>query len=210
MAEAEIEAIFTAVRRGDVEEVARILNAKPHLMEARILDSSDQMPLMMAAGRGHAGLVRLLLERGAKVNACNRYRETALLEAASGGHEEVVSILLGCGADPSRSDNANTTALINACFRDHLGVARQLIRHMQGPGLDQRNYDGSTALWWTCYNGNVEAARALLLAGADHTIVGMYGEAPRQAAELYEHPECVALLEVSWRVCYLLARRHHL
>jgi ankyrin repeat protein len=209
MADAEIEPIFRAVRRGEVDEVARLLDAEPHLMEARNPRGFGHTALIMAAGLGHADLVKLLLERGADVNAGNVFDDTALHEAAAGGHEEVVSILLGCGADRSRKgDTSDITPLISASHNCHLDVARQL--QIRECGLDQRNHIGWTALFEACLNGHVEVARTLLLAGADHSTADNAGDTPRQAAEEHGHPECVALLEVSWRVCYLLARRHHL
>jgi ankyrin repeat protein len=189
---------LSAVRRGDVEEVARLLDAKPHLVEARNHRTYDQTPLIMAVVRGHVDLVRLLLERGADVNDVGGYGRTALHRAAEEGHEEVVSILLDCGADPSKKDIYGCTPLMAASCNGHLGVARRLLQ-VPECGLDERDDGGSTALWWACHYGHVEVARTLLLAGADH-ILASYGQTPRQAAKEYGHPECVALLEVSGSV----------
>jgi ankyrin repeat protein len=197
MAEAEIEASFTAVRRGDMEEVARLLDANPHLIEARDPSNFELTPLMTAAAEGHVGVMRLLLERGAEVNADCKYHETALHYAAENGHEEVVSILLSCGADPSRKDNIlRNTPLMYASRNGHLGAARQLLQ-VRECGLDEGNNDGCTALWGACLMGHVEILRALLLAGADHSIDEDGGWTPRQIAEEHGQTECVALLEVS-------------
>jgi hypothetical protein len=203
-----MEPIVRAVEGGDVEEVARLLDAEPHLMEGGDHDD-DPSPLILAAERGHVGVVRLLLERGADVNFRSDYGYTALYEAAERGHEEVVSILLGCGADPSSKDGTGSTPLMGACCEGHLSVARQLLQHMQGRGLDERDDEGSTALWWACCRGHVEILRALLLAGVHHTIAERYGRTPRQAAQARGHAECVALLEVSG-ACILIIRRHQL
>jgi ankyrin repeat protein len=196
MDEEEIHLIFRTVEGGDVEEVARLLDAEPHLMEALNPDD-DQTPLIMAAERGHVGMVRLLLERGADVNAGSLSGDTALHEAAARGHEEVVSILLGCGADHSRMDVIlGGTPLIFASRHGHLGVARQLLQ-VGECGLDEGDDDGCTALWWACARGHAEVARALLLAGADHTIADDSGQTPRQIAEERGRTGCLALLQVS-------------
>jgi hypothetical protein len=39
--------------------------------------------------------------------------------------------------------------------------------------------------------------RALLLAGADHTIGDANGRTPREVAERYRRPRCLAMMEVS-------------
>jgi hypothetical protein len=203
MDDEEMEPIFRAVSGGDVNEVARLLDAEPHLMEARDPDSNHYTPLMTAAGRAHVGLVTLLLERGADVNVGSEYGTTALHEAAAKGHEEVVSILLSHGADPGREDNTGTTPLLIASGRGHLGVVRQLLQ-VRGHVLDYRE----TALWYACVCGHVEVARALLLAKADHTIAAKMGLPRRRAAEEDGHTESVALLEVSSECIIIIFRRH--
>jgi ankyrin repeat protein len=197
MAEEEELPIFQAVARGDVDEVARLLDAEPHLLEARDESRADATPLAVAADEGHVGVVRLLLERGAKVNIAGQFGYTALHVGAGGGHEEVVSVLLSSGADSSIKSRDDSTALMWASWRGHVGVVKRLLQHMQGRGLNERGNQGRTAVGMTCQYGRVEALRLLLLAGADHTIGNNNGQTPRQAAEKEERTECVALLEVS-------------
>jgi hypothetical protein len=62
-------------------------------------DSYGQTPLWPAAGNGHEGVVKLLLEAKADVEAHVLYRETALGPAAGNGHEGVVKLLLEAKAD---------------------------------------------------------------------------------------------------------------
>jgi ankyrin repeat protein len=196
-AEEAVHAFFTVIRGGHVEEVARLLDADPQLLEARYEEEEedeeeedDCTPLMVAAIHRHVGVLRLLLERGADVNASDDMDYTALHHAADEGHEEVVSILLSRGADSSRRSFTGLTALIIASRCGRLGIVRQLLQHTAGRGLDERDYHARTALWWACGRAHVEVARFLLLAGANHTIAGNDGLTPRQAA-------CLPLLEVS-------------
>jgi ankyrin repeat protein len=198
MAEEEEELpIFQAVARGDVDEVARLLDAEPQLLEARYERRDNPTPLKVAVKNGHVGVVTLLLERGAAVNAIGRYGDTPLHEAAVAGHEEMVNVLLSSGADSSIKSKYGFTALMWASGGGHVGVVKQLLQHMQGHGLKERDSVGRTALWSTCCNGFVEVLRLLLLAGADHTIGSNHRVTPRQIAEQQGHIECVALLEVS-------------
>jgi serine/threonine-protein phosphatase 6 regulatory ankyrin repeat subunit B len=199
--EEEALPIFQAAARGDVNEVARLLDAKPQLLEARDVNRYYATLLVVAAREGHVGVVRLLLERGAEVNAAAIFGETALHYAAGGGHEQMVNVLLSSGADSSMKSHHGSTALMWApCWapwRRHVGVLKQLLKHVHGPLLNDTDEEGRTALWSTCHYGWVEGLRVLLLAGADHTIGNNHGETPRQIAEEEGHTDCVVLLEVS-------------
>jgi ankyrin repeat protein len=54
--------------------------------------------LQAAAGGGHEGIVKLLLEKDADVNAQGGSYGNALQEAAAGGHEGIVKLLRENGA----------------------------------------------------------------------------------------------------------------
>jgi ankyrin repeat protein len=197
MAEDEALPIFQAVEIGDVDEVERLLDAEPHLLEARDEGRCDATPLAVAADEGHVGVVRLLLGRGAEVKAVGRNGDTPLHDAAARGHEEVVNVLLSSGADSSIKSHDGFTALMRAAWRGHVGVVKQLLQHMQGRGLNERENEGGTAVLWACWHGYMEVLRLLLLTGADHTIGDTAGQTPRQVAEQMGYTECAALLEVS-------------
>jgi ankyrin repeat protein len=195
--EEEALPILRPVIRGDVNEVARLLDAEPHLLEARDVNRANATLLVVAAQEGHVGVVRLLLGRGAEVNAAGKFGETALHHAVGGGHEEMVNVLLSSGADSGMKSYDGDTALMWASCSGSLGMTKQLLQHMQGRGLNERDNHGRTAVGWACQFGSLEVLRLLLLAGADHTIGNNYEETPRQEAEEQGHTECVALLEVS-------------
>ena len=55
--------------------------------------------IMAAASFGMLGLVRKLIEQGAKVNDENDKGSDALYAACMGGHIDVVELLLDSGAD---------------------------------------------------------------------------------------------------------------
>lgn len=56
-------------------------------------DSSKMTPIMKAAKGGITEMVRLLIEKGADINAKDKYNRTALYYAATNGHVEIVKIL---------------------------------------------------------------------------------------------------------------------
>jgi hypothetical protein len=80
------------------------------------VDSKDRkgqeaMPLSLAAEHGHDAVVKLLLEKGAKVNAEDKGNRTALCWAARFGHESTARLLLENGAELDSKDEDNRTAL---------------------------------------------------------------------------------------------------
>lgn len=85
------------------------------------------IPLIIAARSGQVGLVKLLLDRGADVNARDKETETtALIAAAHQGHVQVVDILLQKGVDVNAKDKTGKTALSEATRYNHDDVAKLL------------------------------------------------------------------------------------
>jgi len=85
--------------------------------------------LHLAAHYGQSGIVKLLINSGAKVNAVaqNVIANTPLMAAIAGGHIAIVKLLLEYGADPKLKDAAGHDALQLAEIdgkREILGVLR--------------------------------------------------------------------------------------
>lgn len=86
-----------------------------------------------------------------------------------------------------------------ACESGTPAVTRLVLQYMRGEALDDRDNTGVTALWSACCSWCADSVRAVLLAGADHTIVdGVMGETPRQLAHGPENPPnpCALVFEV--------------
>jgi ankyrin repeat protein len=194
-AEEAIEAVHRAAWQDDAVSVTRMLDDDPGLLSS--VWKSDTL-LTTAVWHGHVDVVRLLLERGAEINqADDSTGGTALHLAVARGHEEVVSLLLTSGADPSIKGYRGKTALMLALLGGYVAVVLLLLRSMERRGLDERDEDGCTAVWYACRWGHADVVRALLLAGADHTIADNDDRTPLQLAEEREHHDCVALIHVS-------------
>ena len=54
----------------------------------------SQTALLWAAEEGHEAVVKLLLEKGAEIEAKDQYGQTALSWATTQGHETIVKLLL--------------------------------------------------------------------------------------------------------------------
>jgi antitoxin (DNA-binding transcriptional repressor) of toxin-antitoxin stability system len=91
------EALREAARAGDAARIEALLAAgAPVDAPARY----GQTPLYFAAEKGHLAVVRLLLDRGANVNAGDRFFGASVLDMAlAGRHREVALLLLERGAD---------------------------------------------------------------------------------------------------------------
>ena len=100
-------------------------------------DESGQTVLMMAAIKGHEPSVKLLLERGARVDSDGW---TALHYAASGGHTGVARMLILRGANLDARSANGTTPVILAARNEHFNTM-ELLADM-GADLTAHNESG--------------------------------------------------------------------
>ena len=128
-------------------------------------DNKGGTALMWAAQGGHKAVVQLLLEKGANVEAKNKYRETALHGAARGGHEAVVRLLLEKGADVEAKSKYGGTALDGAVRGRHEAVVRLLLEN--GADVEAKSKYGGTALCGAVRGGHEAVVRLLLEKEAD-------------------------------------------
>ena len=124
----------SAAYLGDVDQLRRELDAGAALSAPHTGDL-----LTWAAYGGAAGTARLLLDRGADVDA------GALHAAAGRGHPELVQLLVDAGADVDRRDpGSGRTALHTAVQGASPDVVQILLT--AGADVDATTYDGASAL----------------------------------------------------------------
>src|SRR6516164_10346526 len=84
--------------------------------------------LLIAARKSDVPAVKMLLEKGADVNAKTSYGVTALSFAADRGSLEVVKILLEHGADVNATDTFyHETILARAASQGHAEIVKLLL-----------------------------------------------------------------------------------
>ncbi len=85
--------IYDAAREGDVAKVTSLISVDPSLVNAKA-QVGGATPLMYAIHFEKAEVAKLLLEKGADVNAKAPNGHTSLFEASAGGQLDVVKLLL--------------------------------------------------------------------------------------------------------------------
>jgi ankyrin repeat protein len=223
-------ALHWAVRQNDLELVDRMLRAGADVAAAnrygvtplklaaisgdaklliKLLDAGgdpnaagmDGETLLMTVARGgHVEAARVLLERGAAVDAREQWHgQTALMWAAAHGHAEMVRLLLAHGADVNARSNheqwerqvtseprdkwlppGSLTPLLFAARENCLACIEVLLE--AGADLNATTPDGISAAVLALINGHYDVAGALVEAGIDANLADYTGRTALYAA----------------------------
>ncbi|KAM0425178.1 hypothetical protein ACHAPT_009495 [Fusarium lateritium] len=147
--------------------------------------------LILASYYGHRAVVKLLLEKGADIEAKD-YGRTPLSWAALEGHEAVVWLLLEKGADIEAKDNDGLTPLLLAAMMGREAVVRLLLE--KGADIEAKDNDGLTPLSLAVVMGHEAIVRLLLEKGADAEAEDNDGQTPLSRAVVMGHEAIVRLL----------------
>jgi hypothetical protein len=116
------ESLDSALRKGDVATV------KQHMYWCLKEGTCNlDKELRVAVSTNDATITKVLLAAGAKVNATDKDKETALHSAASGGSTMVAEVLLEAGADVNARDEEGLTPLHTAAAWGHVELTRVLL-----------------------------------------------------------------------------------
>ena len=120
-------AIFAAAILGDTEQLTDLLTA--NRAQVGLLSSDGWTPLHLAAFFGKADAARLLLNKGAIVNArsTNPMENMPLHAAAAGRHTEVAKLLIDHGAPVNARQHGGWSPLHAAAQNGDLELAKALI-----------------------------------------------------------------------------------
>ena len=133
-------------------------------------DSTSATLLDAAESGDHAAALRLLSAKGANVNATAADGSTAIMYAAANDDLELVRALIKAGANVKLKNQFGTSALTEAAIIGSAPIIDALISlPPRGAGADPnfRTTDGETPLMAAARSGKIDAAKALLAAGAD-------------------------------------------
>ena len=194
---------FTA-RHGHVTAAQALLAAG-----ADVNPDTHNSPLRVAADRGHAELLKVLIENGTDVHAVDCGGSTALHHAAAANHVEAIDLLVEAGADIEARDDVGSTPLHDAANNRCRDAACALLKH--GAFVDAKDEEGSTplqhAVWFAGeMQGVVAMVDLLLRSGADETLVDNKGDAAADMIGVEVSMMEASLAEDMERVSNLLAK----
>lgn len=157
--------LLADVERGAVAEVRDALGRPDG---DRLLARDGAMALFLAASRGHAEIVDLLLTRGVPVDAiAPGYSNPALHWAIAAGHLTIAQRLLAAGADPclrrAAGEDLGGTALRCAVSRHHPEILAAMVATGRVPPAELGQALASEAI---ANNPSRPIMRILLEAGA--------------------------------------------
>jgi len=93
-------------------------------------DSEGMTPLMYASLHGHADTARVLIDKGARLEAVDKDGRTPLLWASLKNKVEVVRVLIEKGACLEAADKHGMTSLMHASKEGHAEVVTVIKEHM--------------------------------------------------------------------------------
>ena len=169
---------------------------------ARLANENPPTMLDLAAHRGHVGVVGLLLEHGAPVDARDKGGRAPLHWAAWGGQVEVAGLLLDKGADVNTRDSDGWTP-VHVTAADGLRTMTDLLL-TRGADVNAAAEDGRTPLHVAAAAKRtvsrtsrklISVAEVLLAGGADIAAKDENGKTPLQLAADNRHHKIAQLLK---------------
>ncbi|KAL9821781.1 ankycorbin isoform 4-T5 [Geothlypis trichas] len=155
--------LLQAVENGDPEKVASLLGKKG--ASATKQDSEGKTAFHLAATKGHAECLRIMVTHGADVTAQDGAGHSALHLAAKNSHPDCVKRLLQSKCPADTTDNSGKTALHYAAACGCLQAVQLLCEH-KCP-INIKDLDGNIPLLLAVQNGHTEVCKYLLDHGAD-------------------------------------------
>ncbi|XP_075582550.1 ankycorbin isoform X2 [Pelecanus crispus] len=155
--------LLQAVENGDPEKVASLLGKKG--ASATKQDSEGKTAFHLAATKGHAECLRIMVTHGADVTAQDGAGHSALHLAAKNSHPDCIKRLLQSKCPGDSTDNSGKTALHYAAACGCLQAVQLLCEH-KCP-INIKDLDGNIPLLLAVQNGHTEVCKYLLDHGAD-------------------------------------------
>ncbi len=183
-------ALLLTARESGNADIARLLLDAGANMNA--IDNFGSTPLELAAWRGFAGIVNLLLDRGVELPTDLERLNRLLTYSTEKALPRLFSEVVARGASTSRNNPDDGTYLHSAATGGNTEIVRGLLD--QGLAINERDKYGWTPLHCAASRGRLNVARLLLEEGADFNLSSIAGYTPLSIARDRGHTDMVDLL----------------
>ncbi|XP_063816735.1 ankycorbin isoform X2 [Pseudophryne corroboree] len=172
------ERLLQAVEHGETDKVSALLGKKG--VVATKLDSEGKTAFHLAAMKGNADCLRVMLAHGVDVLAQDLSGHSVLHLAVKYNHIECVKRLIQSKCPTDCIDFVGKTCVHYAAAMNHLPVLQLLCEHKCL--LNVKDLDGNTPLLIAVQKGHLEACKCLLDHKADINIPDKNGKTPLMLA----------------------------
>ena len=147
---------YAAIRSNELPKLASILKQGASV---NTKDNHDVTPLMYAAAAGSVEAMKLLIDKGADVNARNMFESTALMWSAT--DIKKIKLLLDHGADVNAVSKQGRSVLQLAALSDH---SAEIVRLLLTKGANPKLVDklGMSVLTAAALGNDTETVRLLI------------------------------------------------
>ena len=166
-----LQNLHKLVKTGNVKSVKKEIAKNKKFLD--MPNEKGATCLHIAAQEGHIDMVKMLVEKGASVNALDNDKYSPLLAASSQKHFHVVQFLLDSGADP-KATNSGQSGVIHYLIRSDengsgLTLQKDLIARCckLGGDVNAKNKFGETPLHQAVMRGSLEMTEFLISLKAD-------------------------------------------
>ena len=135
-----------------------------------------QYPLHFAIADSNVAAAKVLIERGANVNATDAKGRISLHNAAFNNYSKMIQFLLANGADVNAKNKDGWTPLHDAAWNNSEKSAKSLIA--EGADLNAKNNYSATPLHCAANRNAVDAIKMLVANGANVNAQGNYSNTP--------------------------------
>jgi hypothetical protein len=129
--------------------------------------------LIEAARNNDVQSVKMLIEKGADVNARGDFLGTPLIVASKFGHYESAKELVKAGADIDAKCFLDCTPLLWSAEKGYGEIVKLLLNN--GANIEASDISGWTALMKATFQGNIEIVKILVEKGANVNVKNSYG-----------------------------------
>ncbi|XP_056001155.1 ankyrin repeat domain-containing protein 26-like isoform X13 [Ostrea edulis] len=175
--EKDLPKLHKAAWTGDLSKVVQLVKK-----DTSALDKENRTALHLACARGHADIVKVLLEWHAKSNVGDGESKTPLLKAVECGHDDCVKLLIEHNAQLDTVDRKGNSAVHLAVLYNHPRIVKILTERGATVNLRNKTEEGLAPLHMSIQLKREEITKILLIAKANPDIQDLLGRTPLMLA----------------------------